>query len=433
MSASETDLILLSESGNSTNNTVTASSKGKLSFKPGKNKRIFEALFDICPLDHSFMICKICPNTSNKKRKKIGLGYSNALSHLKLHPDYNQIIEDVSIDYNGNIHIQRMIVSGGATQVYSWLDWVITDNYPFEFLKKQTTKKYSNLRPMCIPTFLKYMNRLTVLVEQKISKILGPKFGVMIDGWDAKAFSVTGIFANNYSSTDTDDRFILLAASPMYDEESYTAATHAVFITETMVLYGKDQTAIQYLVADNTETMPATARALRVPFIGCASHRLNLSIDMYVRSNFQVLIEKIASNMTALRLKKNRGKLLRMGTKLSPLIRSHKWNSMFKMVQRYKRFITDKIFDDWEEMELQFEDIEKLDQMIKFLGECQIASLQTQKVLYILIEVSCTMLDVRIVFDALLEAFPTMTHIGAGHSIVSNPKFENGLVSVQRG
>lgn len=43
------------------------------------------------------------------------------------------------------------------------------------------------------------------------------------------------------------------------------------------------------------------------------------------------------------------------------------------------------------------------------------------------------MLDVRIVFDALLEAFPSMTHIAADHVIVSNPKFESGLVSVQRG
>ena len=43
------------------------------------------------------------------------------------------------------------------------------------------------------------------------------------------------------------------------------------------------------------------------------------------------------------------------------------------------------------------------------------------------------MLDVRIVFDALLEAFPSMTHIGVDHSIISHPKFENGLVSIQRG
>ena len=43
------------------------------------------------------------------------------------------------------------------------------------------------------------------------------------------------------------------------------------------------------------------------------------------------------------------------------------------------------------------------------------------------------MLHVRIVFDALLEAYPTMTHIGVEHRIIANPKFENGLVSSQRG
>ena len=137
------------------------------------------------------------------------------------------------------------------------------------------------------------MNRVTKIVEQKIAKILDSKFGVMVEGWDAKAFTVVGIYANNYLSSNLDDQFILLAASPMFDEESLTASTHAAFIVDTVALYGKDLSAIIFLVADNTETMPATARVLRVPFIGCASHRLNLSIEMYTQSDYQQLIEKI--------------------------------------------------------------------------------------------------------------------------------------------
>lgn len=357
--------------------------KGKILLKQGKNKRIFESLFDICPIDKSFMICKICPLTSTRKRKKIGLGYSNALSHLKIHPDYSRILEDASVDFEGNVNIQRMLVSDGASHVYSWLDWVITDNLPFSFLKKNTTKKYSNIDPISVPTFIKYMNRVTKIVEQKIAKLLGTKFGIMVDGWDAKAFSVVGIYANNYTSAKIDDRFILLAASPMYDEESFTASTHAAYIIDTVALYGKEQGAIQYLVADNTETMPATARVLRVPFIGCASHRLNLSIESFTQSNYENLINKITANMTILRTKKNRGKLVRLGTKLSPLIRSHKWGSLFKMLRRYKRYVADSIFEEWDEMDLEIEELEQLENIIAFLEECHIASLQTQKVSFI--------------------------------------------------
>ena len=208
------------------------------------------------------MICKIFPFTSNKKRKKIGQGFSNALSHLKLHPNYSRILEESTVDIEGNVNVQGMMLSEGAVQLYSWLDWIITDNQPFSFLKKETSKNYSNLRPVSIPTFVKYMNRVTKIVEQKIAKILGPKFGIMVDGWDAKAFSVVGIYANNYLSTKIDDQYILLAASPMFDEESFTAPTHAAYILDTVALYGKDQEAIQYMVADNTETMPWLAHPM---------------------------------------------------------------------------------------------------------------------------------------------------------------------------
>ena len=50
------------------------------------------------------------------------------------------------------------------------------------------------------------------------------------------------------------------------------------------------------------------------------------------------------------------------------------------MIRRYKRYITDHIFNEWEEMRLSFEELEQLDKIIEFLEECKIASLQTQKV-----------------------------------------------------
>jgi predicted protein tyrosine phosphatase len=174
---------------------------------------------------------------------------------------------------------------------------------------------------------------------------------------------------------------MLLSASPMYDQESYTAATHAAFITDTLVnIYGKPSTCIQYLVADNTETMPATARKLNVPFIGCASHRLNLAVTKYVLANHNELIMKISNNMALLKTKKNRGKLLRLGCNLAPKERSLKWSSLFSMVHRYAKFIEMDIFDDWEIMQLNMVELEELSDLLKFLEECNIASLQTQKV-----------------------------------------------------
>jgi hypothetical protein len=43
----------------------------------------------------------------------------------------------------------------------------------------------------------------------------------------------------------------------MFDQESYTASTHSAFITDILEnIYDNDMENVQYLVADNTETMP---------------------------------------------------------------------------------------------------------------------------------------------------------------------------------
>ena len=52
------------------------------------------------------------------------------------------------------------------------------------------------------------------------------------------------------------------------------------------------------------------------------------------------------------------------------------------MVTRYKTFIKSEVFNDWEEMQLDIVEVDELDILIKFLNECNIVSLQTQKVIY---------------------------------------------------
>ena len=362
-------------SASQTNSVV--SNSGSTNFYVGKNKRTFDILFDTCPIDDKYIICKLCPVESLKKRKRKGAGYHNAMSHLKTHPGYESYLET---DHESQV-AQRPLVSEPAIQVYSWMDWIISDNLPFAFLTKKTTKKYANIKPISIPTFTKYMNRVTKIVEEKISKKLGSKFGVMIDGWDAKAFSIVGIYANNYLAADPEDRHILLAASPMLDGESFTAATHAAFIADTLSgIYGKEPGSIQYIVADNTETMPATARALNVPFIGCASHRLHLAVSKYVVDNHSALVSRVNENMILLKTKKNRGKLLRLGCNLSPRVRTNKWASLYEMMLRYSQFLENGVFDDWEDMQLDLIEKEEMKTLLRFLKECNIVSLQTQKV-----------------------------------------------------
>jgi hypothetical protein len=73
------------------------------------------------------------------------------------------------------------------------------------------------------------------------------------------------------------------------------------------------------LFADNAAAYTCLADLLGIPMIGCASHRFNLACNKYLESS-EVVLQKIQSLMTTLRLVKQAGKL-RTKTDLEPIIR----------------------------------------------------------------------------------------------------------------
>jgi hypothetical protein len=87
---------------------------------------------------------------------------------------------------------------------------------------------------------------------------------------------------------------------------------------------------ILFLVADNTNTNPATADLLDVFFIGCASHRFNLALQKYLERH-QNVITKIHEIMCLLSNLKRAGKL-RQFTDLEPVImNATRWSSKHAM------------------------------------------------------------------------------------------------------
>lgn len=56
------------------------------------------------------------------------------------------------------------------------------------------------------------------------------------------------------------------------------------FIEDTLSIYEKSLECISFMVSDNTELNPCISRILSVPFIGCMSHRLALSVNSYLES-----------------------------------------------------------------------------------------------------------------------------------------------------
>jgi ribosomal protein S30 len=141
-----------------------------------------------------------------------------------------------------------------------------------------------------------------------------------------------------------------LTISPPFDETEYGAISQAAFIVDTVEAFDRTKESILFLVGENTNTNPATARKLGVPFIGCASHRFNLAVQSYL-DTYDEIITSINNLMKVLRSVKKAGKLrmntlrsvkkagkLRMNTPLEPVTRNvTRWSSTYSMVERFFR------------------------------------------------------------------------------------------------
>ena len=106
-----------------------------------------------------------------------------------------------------------------------------------------------------------------------------------MDGWTHNSTHYIGVFAT-YSgamqhasgSEGEQGKQVLLEMSPLLHEERIDAASHSDFIKVTLEIFGETVKNLQFLVGDKENTNKAVADLLRVPFIGCASHRMNLAV-----------------------------------------------------------------------------------------------------------------------------------------------------------
>jgi hypothetical protein len=162
---------------------------------------------------------------------------------------------------------------------------------------------------------------------------------------------------------------------------------------------------------------------LEVPFIGCASHRFNLACQKYLE-DYELQLSSISRVMVTLRNIKQAGKL-RTKTKLSPVLRNDtRWSSTYSML---KRFFEIRGFLDESDRALAANlpsdlDLLRLKEVMQDLEEFEEATKDLQ-------DSNRTLLEVRAIFDGLLEKYPDMHHYISNKSdFVHSPEFENGIV-----
>ena len=362
------------------------------------------------------------------KRKRTGTSYQNLLSHVQSsHPNYFAQLQSGEELTQKNLH--DYFTTTKSNNIYGWLDLILNGLLPFSFVEKNLIRQHVRHSSLSLNTFMKYVRLLTEHVEEKIAKILPPKFAFVFDGWSTNSTNYLAIFATfpTRNSRIYDKR--LLTFSPMGDESSLDTNEHFQFLSFVLGIYHKSWTNVLCLIGDNVNTNKALSNRVGLAFIGCASHRFNLAMrDLLFQD--EALIVKVTTIM-----KKLRGLLFAARLKkvipLRPKVRNvTRWSSTFEMLARYSEIREHLSGLDSIEIDppsLSPSENRNIDILMKKLRPLESVTKALQSD-------ATTMGDVRVLFTAVMDDFPeTRSRLGSNATIVHCVNFENAKVKLQRG
>jgi hypothetical protein len=380
--------------------------------------------------------CTLCNKSLTQNRLN---GVSNLYNHIvqKHASDWkSKMYEAITSAKARNEPLARFFVDDKSKNLYGWMDWGIECGLPFTFVENENYRKYTRLSPICTKSYLKICETTLVMMKETIKSLLkGVKFGLITDGWDdGNGTHYFAVFCVFKKSTSPDATTLLLAMTPPIDETNFTAENIANTIDEIIQSYEKTRDDILFLVADNTNTMPALARRLGCPMIGCASHKLNLAVKRSL-SALDPIIDKIDEIMKKMKTIKLRG-LLRTITDIAPESRNRtRWSSTYKMVMKYQKLrevLVQIASQDDEVAALMLTQVEQnlVEELIGGLHDLQSCTLELQT------GNGCNLAEVRTIFDAIIESIgenaehylaPRAYHDGFR---VTDPDFESGIIKI---
>ena len=106
-----------------------------------------------------------------------------------------------------------------------------------------------------------------------------------------------------------------------------------------LAIYGKDTTNVICFVGDNCNVNQSIARTMKIPLIGCASHKFNLAVKRWIKEQPQLtdIIEKVAAVMKKASTLKVAAKLKKSTKYATVRENDTEWSSSFHMVRHFFR------------------------------------------------------------------------------------------------
>jgi hypothetical protein len=286
------------------------------------------------------------------------------------------------------------------------------------------------------------------LVVKLTLEFKGKLLGMVFDGWsDGSGNHYVALFIV-YEGIESNCIARLISVAPLLDETSFDANSHREYFEQTLHYYGLDLSRIKFIVCDNCSVNISLCEKLKIPMIGCASHRFNLGMKEFY-SKYENDLSDANKIMKKLSNLKNSG-VLRTMTPLRPIIRNTtRWSSTNAMLNRFLKFYDEGIINSKEFNNIDTKNgLLKNRQVMRELMELR-PKLSKKKIIISFYHLNLFFLDnfdlvtkelqksdinmlmVRVVFDSVVQAFPQVARkLGPDADIVHFKNFENGIVKI---
>ncbi|KAG2789155.1 hypothetical protein PC116_g27217 [Phytophthora cactorum] len=359
--------------------------------------------------------------TCGKQYKKDN-GYTILLNHLRRnHEDYKQDAQEAARRLNSlNLHL----VSQRTQDLYRWIVWVVCDRLPFAFVKRRLTRLNVALSTISEDTLLRYIVLLFEVVDVRAARELPDCAG-------GNTGTTGDCAASEYEDLESlSRRFLLLAFSPVEMEEHLSTQSQYDLITDTLSRYNKLRSAVKFTVGDSrSENQYIGRKEGTIPLIGCASHRFNLEVKDFLKSEGELITDVQASY--------NQGpsySTTRLPSVTSAAERHHMVEHVVGCCGKPQLVIIQLDHDRLDEHEVQplllrCAEHERVKALFQDLAALEAVTQELQKP-------TLTLSAARRLFDQVTKQYPALEpRLSTTATIVNNPNLEHGLVkdTAQRG
>ncbi len=230
------------------------------------------------------------------------------MNHLRtcICDDCERVYKAARTDQKNGINGFVLRLGNNKGEMFDSIDIVVMRSLPLASVECLYTRQIAKLKPVSVKTIRQHILSLSELMKDKVKADLPSKFVVVFDGWSEGTehyIAVSAACARMDKTTGNEVPVqVKLSMRPLLADgiNGMTAADHLQHITTTLnCLYGKGSGNVLCIVGNNCNVNRSMARTLQAPLIGCASHKLNLAVKMWIQNEPQLaaIILKVGNIM----------------------------------------------------------------------------------------------------------------------------------------